>query len=106
MENQLTENPFAILDNKLARLLNQQSEILEQLRLVTKKGLEPKYLTRLEVCERLSITLPTLKQYTLQGIIPGYRVGRRILFREEDIEACLERLPSIKFSRNHHNEGN
>lgn len=94
------DNPFIVLEEKLSQVIDQQSQILEQLKFVASKDRETKLLTRQEVCERLSITFPTLKQYTLQGIIPGYRVGRRILYREEDIEACLERLPSIKFTRN------
>ncbi len=60
---------------------------------------EVKYLTRLEVCECLRISLPTLHEYTKRGIITGHRFGRRVLFKQTDIERAVHEIPSIRYTR-------
>ena len=43
------------------------------------------FLTRLETARFLKITLPTLNQYTKQGIVVGQRFGSRILYLKQDL---------------------
>ena len=57
----------------------------EELQLLLPKKGEPKYLTRKEVCSSLKISLPTLVRYTQIGVVKGFRIGTRILYRLEDI---------------------
>ena len=46
---------------------------------------ETKYLTRAQVAAKLSISLPTLDKSTWNGKLKAYRIGGRILYKEEDI---------------------
>ena len=43
------------------------------------------FLTRSETAGFLKITLPTLHQYTKQGIVVGQRFGNRVLYRKQDL---------------------
>lgn len=45
-----------------------------------------KYYTCKEVATELHISLPTLNKYVKEGIIPCHRIGRRVLFKQEDME--------------------
>ena len=45
-----------------------------------KKG-ETRYMTRNEAAELLKITLPTLNRYTQLGIIKGFRIGTRVVYK-------------------------
>ena len=48
------------------------------------------YLTRMKVADKLHISLPTLHKLVNQGYLSPYRVGNRVLFKNEDIEEFLE----------------
>jgi hypothetical protein len=47
------------------------------------------YLTRIEVATRYHVSLPTLNEYTKTGKVQGYRIGRRVLYKANEIEAAL-----------------
>ena len=49
----------------------------------------PKYLTREEAALELRISLPTLHLFTQTGKIKGYRIGGRVLYKSNEIEAGL-----------------
>ena len=57
---------------------------------------EAKYLTRLEVCKALNISLPTLSRYSELGLINAKRIGNRILYLEQDIKTALLDKPAKK----------
>ncbi|WP_394701340.1 helix-turn-helix domain-containing protein [Marispirochaeta aestuarii] len=46
-------------------------------------------LTSYEAAEMLRISMPTLYRYVQQGLIPCFRIGRRTLFRYEELEAVV-----------------
>jgi excisionase family DNA binding protein len=50
----------------------------------------PGYLTRKEVAAKYHITLSTLNDWTKRGIIKGYRIGRRVLYKMTEIDAGLK----------------
>jgi excisionase family DNA binding protein len=56
-------------------------------------------LTRNEVCDLLHITLPTLHQWTKEGVITGYRIGTRIRYKRAEVLATLNKVQQIKFRR-------
>ena len=56
-----------------------------------------RFLPRIETAEILRITLPTLRAYTLKGIIPGYRFGGRVLYHSDQIEECLIKISTKDF---------
>jgi excisionase family DNA binding protein len=60
---------------------------------------EYKYLTRKDVSKLLHITLPTLHEWTKEGLIQSYRIGNRVLYRSNEIE---ESVTLRKFKRYPH----
>ncbi|RWY54368.1 DNA-binding protein [Mucilaginibacter gilvus] len=47
------------------------------------------YLTRGEVSKQLQISLPTLHNYTKEGLIKSYRMGGKVRYKAEEIELAL-----------------
>jgi excisionase family DNA binding protein len=60
---------------------------------------ETQYLTRVETTKLLRITLPTLNEYTKEGTIRGYRIGGRVLYKKDEIEASLKEIQTSKYRR-------
>jgi excisionase family DNA binding protein len=52
------------------------------------------YLTRLEVCKLLTITLPTVHEWTKRGILTAYRLGNRVYFKREEIDKAMAVIPA------------
>jgi excisionase family DNA binding protein len=46
---------------------------------------DKEYLIRAEVCEKVNISLGTLHTMTKAGKIKSHRIGRRILYRTQDV---------------------
>jgi len=57
-----------------------------------KPPLKPVYLTRKELAQALKISLPTLDDYTTQGIIPHLRLGRSVRYEERTVFEALKSL--------------
>lgn len=68
---------------------------LQQLRPVQPKT-DAKYLTRHETAHRLRISLVTLTDWVNRGKICAHKIGGRVLFRDSDVEAALNRIVPIK----------
>jgi excisionase family DNA binding protein len=66
----------------------------------TEQSQEEGYRTRKETAELLNISLPTLHHYTKKGILTGYRVGVRILYKQSEIESALTQIKYERFK--HH----
>ena len=49
------------------------------------------YLSGEEVCSQLRLSTRTLQEYRNLGILPFYKIGGKILYRQSDIQAMLER---------------
>jgi len=69
-----------------------RSIIKEELHRGSPKKGETRYITRNEAAELLKITLPTLNRYTQLGIVKGFRIGTRILYKLEDIEEDVKSI--------------
>lgn len=54
------------------------------------KGLG-KWIDNETVCRMLRVTRRTLQQYRNDGIIPYITMGGKVLYRESDVKALLER---------------
>jgi excisionase family DNA binding protein len=59
----------------------------------------PTYYTRQQVSELLSISFPTLNRYSQLGIIPSLKVGNRVLYKLEDLQDALKKVPTIRTAR-------
>ncbi len=58
-----------------------------------------RYLTEIELAQQLKLTQRTLIEYRKTGILPYYKFGGRILYRESDIVDLLERNKVEAFRR-------
>lgn len=50
-----------------------------------------RYLTEQELSRALKITKRTLIEYRMNGKLPYYKIGGKILYREQDIMEILEK---------------
>ena len=57
---------------------------------------DTKYLTRHETARRLRISLVTLTDWVNRGKICAHKIGGRVLFRDSDVEAALNRIVPIQ----------
>jgi len=60
---------------------------------------EVEYLTREETSELLRISLPTLQAYTERGLLKGYRIGTRILYKLSEVKTALIPIKTLKYKR-------
>jgi excisionase family DNA binding protein len=60
-------------------------------------GNQSVYITRKEVIKTLKISLPTLDDYTKNGLLPSYKIGNRVLYKSEEIEQAISRLQAYKY---------
>ena len=58
-----------------------------------------RYATRKEVAKALHISLPTLNELTKAGILPGYKIQGRVLYKWDEIDQSLTRIEAIKYKR-------
>ncbi|MCW3071117.1 MAG: DNA-binding protein [Bacteroidetes bacterium] len=63
------------------------------------KDATERLLTRKEVAALLKVSLPTLRQYVKDGLIQSHRIGRRVLFKANDVESALTAVKMQKFKR-------
>ena len=54
------------------------------------------FKTRKQISELFHISLPTLHGYTKKGLIQGYRIGSRVLYKVSEIELAIQK---IKYGR-------
>ena len=66
-------------------------------KLIPQQNTTQKHYTRKEAAARARITLPTLDKYIQEGKIKAHRLGRRVLFSEDDINNAIEQMSSIKY---------
>ena len=57
------------------------------------------YLTRSEVASMLKIALPTLDDWTKLGWLTSYKMGNRVYYRLNEVEASMERLARNKYKK-------
>jgi excisionase family DNA binding protein len=65
---------------------------LDALKLHLQPQQQTKYLTRLEVCKLINVTLVTLHTWNKNGKLKAYGIGGRVLYRKEDIENAIIKL--------------
>lgn len=64
-------------------------EVVKPLMAKVQPSSEGRYYTRQETAKKLGISLATLWAYDREGILVASRVGRRVLYREAEIERAL-----------------
>jgi excisionase family DNA binding protein len=56
-----------------------------------------RYITEQELSKALKITKRTLIEYRMNGKLPYYKIGGKILYKEQDIIDILERNKVLEF---------
>ena len=64
----------------------------DELKLYLQAQQQKKYLTRLEVCELLNVTLVTLHTWNKNGKLKAVGIGGRVLYLQEDIDNAIVKL--------------
>lgn len=87
---------FAQFINEIAKEAYKQAftEIMERM-----AKQEPRMYTRKEVAERLGVSLPTIHLLMNQGILKPNYVGRKPLFKAQDIEEAISTGELRKYKR-------
>lgn len=86
--NELLDNIGQLVEKKLDKALSQHV-----------KPNKPKFITRKEVATLLNVTLATLHDWTKLGWIQSYKVGRRVLYKESEVIASVEKLALNKHKK-------
>ena len=61
--------------------------------------IENEFITREATAKRLGLSLPTLNEYSKIGLIPSYRIGSRVRYKSNEVEAALQKVQSVKGKR-------
>lgn len=81
---QVTPESLAeIVKNAVSSELERFSDLFK------KSDSELEYLTRDEVCKRLKISKGTLNNRSRSGEIPSHKVGRRVLYRNCEVQEYI-----------------
>jgi len=75
-----------IVDEELVKYLSTQSDPEE-------------YLTRKETASLLKISLPTLHNYSKQGLIKSHRVLNQIRYKKSEIESSMNEIRDKRYSK-------
>ena len=57
------------------------------------------FITRQETCKILGVSLPTLNEWTKQGLIVGYRISSRVRYKKSEILDALIKISTLKYRR-------
>ena len=58
-----------------------------------------KYLTRQETAKLLKISLVTLRDWSVKGILQSYKIGGRIRYKKSEIDEALKAQKNLKYRR-------
>ncbi len=89
-----------VIDERIVELICEQTanKILAKLKdneIIVENTI---FLDRRQVAKIIGVSLVTLNEYCRQGIIPSYRIGRRVLFKQSEIEEAVEK--GLRYSHN------
>jgi excisionase family DNA binding protein len=59
----------------------------------------PALLSLSEAAERLAVSTRTLRRMIARGELVGFRVGRTVRVRAEDVQALVQRIPTGGYER-------
>ncbi len=86
--NQLLEKIGQLIDSKLSKIAPH-----------TNKEEQSKFFSRQEVAKLLMVSLPTLNDYTKLGWLQSYKMGNRVLYKQEEVLACVDKVATHKYKR-------
>ena len=83
---------FDMLPQAVAELQRSMNEIKQLLQKESTTPPPESYITRKEAANNLCITLPTLTKWTLEGKLRGYRIGRRVLYKKNEVDQAVSSI--------------
>lgn len=81
---------FAPIVKELVTMIAEKVVELRELR-------DPKYITRQDAAKMLGVSLPSLHNYTKQGLIEKHVINGRVLYDAYEIQAAVEK--NLKYRR-------
>lgn len=60
---------------------------------------QSEYITRKEAAGILKITLPTLHDWTKMGWLQSYKIGRRVLYKKQEVENSIQQVNLFKYKK-------
>ena len=75
------------------------TKVADRILAATPAQQEPKFYSRKETAQLLHVTLPTLARLTKDGLITAKKVGSRILYEAEAIDAAVKENRMFKYKR-------
>ena len=70
--------------------------------LSTPKENELKLLTRKDTAKLLCISLPTLHDWTKNGVVKAHRIGNRVLYKLEEVKEALLQVQTVNMKGGYH----
>lgn len=95
----LTQTQIAVLMPVLTPFIDIIAEKVSERLLSIAEKKEPKFYSRKETAQLLHVTLPTLARLTKDGLITAKKVGSRILYEAEAIDAAVKENRMFKYKR-------
>ena len=80
------------------KLFSKLREIIsEEINKQSRPKASQEYKTKKEVATQIRSSLPTVDRLTASGVLKGYRVGRRILYKSDEVEQSLKEIHTLKY---------
>ena len=57
------------------------------------------YLTRKDTAKLLQVSLVTLRDWSVKGILQSYKIGGRIRYKKSEIDESLKEVKNLKYRR-------
>jgi excisionase family DNA binding protein len=85
--------PIADLQGYIAQTIQRELSVI----LKADPAPDPDELvTRKQAAQYLGLSLPTLHEYTMRGLVTAYRLGSRVRYRKGDLLNCLLKVQTVK----------
>lgn len=62
-------------------------------------ALKTEFISRKKAASILGISLATLGDYCKRGVIPSYRIGSRVLFKENEVIESVSQVKNLKHKK-------
>ncbi len=92
METKITYVHHTTPEEFKKELIEGVNETLENFRNSIEIASSDKLLTREETSELLSISLTTLWSWTKKNILPAYRIGNKVRYKQSEVLSALQKM--------------
>lgn len=90
----LTSLPIDEMEVMISRVVRESISTLAAQQSVDNQS---ELITRKQAAQMLNLSLPTLREYTVRGIVPSYRLGSRVRYKKCEVIDSLTKVQSSKY---------